>query len=892
MKKLVLIDGHALVHRAFHALPPSMASAKGVLTNAVFGFTSLLIKMIKELNPDYIVATFDLAGPTFRHEEFAEYKIHRQKTPDELHAQLPLVKEVLTAFGIPIFTKPGFEADDVIGAIAERAKKTNDLQVVIMTGDLDTLQLVEGDRVVVFTLRKGVTDTVIYNEKEVFNRYGLKPSQIVDFKGLKGDPSDNIPGVPGIGDKTASTLMQAFGNMEGLYKAVEKGKIKPPLSEKLVQKLRENKEMAFFSKKLATIIRNVDLDFSLGNAKWLEFFDRDKVNKVLQEFGFYSLIKRLDEIRSISKQPSLDMAPEVIVEKAKERSRHTNLTTKKEVLSLFQEITSSKDLIFHVNGGHIYIINKAGVTFSLDTKLLVTDVGAEFKKLMEDRSIKKSGHNLKELSKFMLGLGVRIAGHYFDPKLAAYLLNSDIKDYSLGIIYYNEFEDNFELSSSSTEIGAEYYPQVVVKLRDKLFSKLKNEKLLKVFEDIEVPLSLVLAEMELAGVKVDTKSLGTMLKSLNKGLSRLEKDIYDSCGGPFNINSPQQLSQMLFETLQLKGKVNKTGKGALSTAASELEKLAGEHPVIEMILKYRELQKLKTTYVEPFPAYVNKETSRLHTTFNQTGAATGRLSSQDPNIQNIPIKTELGQEFRKIFVSERGYSLVSFDYSQLELRIAAHVAKDDKMLAAFNRGEDIHTRTAAEIFGVKAEEVTSAMRRQAKVMNFGLLYGMGVLGFQRASGVSREKAKEFIQKYMKEFFGIAEYMRKIKFTAGEKGYVETIFGRKRKLPEINSGIPMLVAQAERMAINMPIQGTAADLIKLAMIKISDSINTEYEKNEVRMLLQVHDELLFEIKKGKEKDISKKIADIMGNSYKLDVPLTVDVKYGDNWRDLKPLEANH
>jgi len=887
MKKLVLIDGHALVHRAFHALPPTMATAKGVLTNAVFGFTSVLIKMIKDLRPDYIIATFDLAGPTFRHEEFAEYKSHRQRTPDELHAQIPLVQDVLTGFGIPIYVKPGFEADDVIGALAEKAKKNKDLQVIIMTGDLDTLQLVEDDKVVVFTLRKGVTDTVTYNEKEVFKRYGLKPSQLVDFKGLKGDPSDNIPGVPGVGEKTASALIQKFENLEKLYEAVDKfkpSKKKGVLTEKLVAKLKENKEMAFFSKKLATIITGVDLDFSLEKSKWLEFFDREKVQKTLQELGTYSLIKRLEEIKELSTQPAL---LEVEVQPSQDKENYLEITDKKEVLNIFNRIEKSRDFVFYMRDGLLYLTEDGKLSKGIDARLIRSnkELQSKFEEILRNPNIKKSSHDLKEIFKLSFTQASRMEGLYFDTRLAAYLLNSDIKDYYLDKIYFNEFERNFD--PGRPDIEPKYFPLAIYELREAMLGRLNNEELIRVFEDIEIPLVSVLAEMELAGVRVDTKSLGEMANMLDKELGKLEKDIYKLCGGDFNINSPSQLSNILFEKLNLKSK-KRTGKGAISTAAAELEKLVGEHPVIEHILKYREYQKLRTTYVEPFPNYVSKETSRLHTTFNQAGAATGRLSSQDPNIQNIPIRTELGQEFRKVFIAEKGFSLVSFDYSQIELRIAAHISGDEKMTAAFNRGEDIHARTAAEIFNVPPEKVKNNMRRQAKVLNFGILYGMGILGFQRASGTSRDKAKEFIQRYMEEFKGIAQYMSRMRSEAREKGYTETIFGRKRKLPEIYSGMPQLVAQAERIAINMPIQGTAADLIKKAMIKISDMIAKNFKNDEVRMLLQVHDELLFEIEKGKEKQISQKIKDIMERDYKLDVPVAVDVKFGNNWKDLKPL----
>ena len=437
-------------------------------------------------------------------------------------------------------------------------------------------------------------------------------------------------------------------------------------------------------------------------------------------------------------------------------------------------------------------------------------------------------------------------------------------------------------------LGMESRLAGIWRLKNSLGAKLKSDNLTKVFEEIEMPLVQILAEMELIGIRIDLASLKTLSKSVSKEVAKLETEIYKLAGTEFNINSPAQMKNILFERLQLKGKVRKTGKGALSTAAPELEKLSMEHPIIDLILKYRELQKLKTTYIEPFPKLVYPKTNRLHTTLNQTGTVTGRLSSQDPNLQNIPIKTELGQEFRKAFISSPGYKLASFDYSQLELRIAAHISGYKKMTAAFKRGEDIHTRTAAEIFKVAPENVTPAMRREAKTLNFGLLYGMGLLGFQRASGVSRDRAREFINRYMTEFSGIAKYMEDMRLKARKEGFVETIFGRRRYLPEINSGIPQLVAQAERMAINMPIQGTEADLLKISMIRINNLIYEEYGERDINMLLQIHDEILFEIKNSIIDKFKVRAKNIMENVHQLDVPLIVDAKSGDNWSDMKSI----
>ena len=709
-----MIDGNALVHRAFHALPP-LTSPKGQVVNAVFGFSSIIIKMIRELKPEYIAATFDLAGPTFRHEQFEDYKAKRVKAPQELYDQLPLVKQVVTALGIPIFEMQGYEADDLIGTLIRQCSGgsasavADHLQIVIASGDMDLLQLVNDDKVVVFTMRKGFNDTMIYDEKAVMERYGLKPSQLSDYRGLKGDQSDNIPGVPGIGEKTGSTLIQKYGSLENLYEHV--GEIEGKLGEKL----KENKDQAFFSKQLSQVVCDLDVDFSLDIARWRTHVDMAKLEALFAEFGFKSLGKRLQEI---------------------------NLGTQE---SLLPEAT---------------------------------------------------------------------------------------------------LEQHF------TDLG----------MRD-------------IYETIEKPLVPVLANMQKWGIKIDVTMLLKLQKITQASLDKLENDIYNMSGSEFNINSPQQLSEILFTKMGITGKLRKTGKGALSTAAPELEKLREGNPIIDFILEYRELQKLKTTYIEPFPALVRAD-GRIHTTYDQIGAATGRLSSSNPNLQNIPIRTELGQEFRKAFIAEEGFELVSLDYSQIELRIVAHMAQDKKMIEAFRNGQDIHERTAT-LIGIT--------RRQAKALNFGIIYGMGTMGFARNTGLDRTKARAFIDAYLTEFSGVAKYMEDTKAQAHRDGFVQTLFGRKREIPEIKSTMPQLQAAGERMAINMPIQGTAADLIKMAMVKIYDEIKGN---NDIRMLLQVHDELVFEIKKDLVPNITPKLKAIMENVHQFDVPIVVDVKVGDNWQEMK------
>jgi len=876
MKKLVLIDSNALVHRAFHALPPTLNTATGVPTNAIFGFMSVMIRMIKDLKPDYIAATFDLPGATFRHEEFAEYKSHRVKAPDELYLQIPYIKEILSKFGIPIFEKPGFEADDLIGALSEQAKTTDDLQVIIMTGDLDTLQLVDKDKVVVFTMRKGITDTVIYNEKEVIARYGLNPDQLIDYKGLKGDPSDNIPGVPGIGDKTASALIQQFGSLEKLYEALnKKGKLSKLLTPKLIERLTTNKDQAVFSKYLSTIIRDVEIDFDLGKTEWREHLDKPGLEKLLKDLALYSIVKRLSEIDGSRREPvSLFGVPSP---KNSRDSIKTTLAGSAAEVEKFLIKIEACELVVDIHDGVVMLGLDKNESFGFSETILKDgNLSAKFGKILADYNIKKTSHDVKAITRWALERGMEPVGFTFDTKLAAYVLNSEVKDFLLERLYFAEFGEDMDPEPLKR-------PSFITILKECYEPKLKELELKKVLETIELPLSPILARMEQAGIKVDVEGLRKLGAIVTKEINSLEKKISDMAGGGFNINSPKQLSEVLFNKLELKGKVRKTGKGALSTAHGELEKLAEEHPIIEQILKYRELQKLKTTYIEPFPSLIDS-VGRVHTTFNQTGTTTGRLSSENPNLQNIPMRTEVGQKFRQAFIADKDYLLLSCDYSQIDLRVAAHLSGDPAMSGAFKKGEDIHTRTAAGVFHVAPDKVTPNMRRQAKVLNFGVLYGMGLTGFQRAAGVSREEARAFIDNYNQEFAGLVKYLEGVKEKTRKDGYVTTLFGRRRPIPEILSMMPMLRAGAERMAINMPIQGTSADLIKLAMIDVQKLIDKKYRDN-VRMLLQVHDELLFEVKRDMVGDVAREIKEIMESAHHFDVPIVVDAKSGDNWSEM-------
>jgi DNA polymerase-1 len=864
MKKLVLIDSNALVHRAFHALP-TLNAPDGRPTNAVYGFTSVLLKMLADLKPDYIAATFDLAGPTFRHLEYEEYKAHRQKAPDELYAQIPMVKEMLRTFGIPIFEQEGYEADDVIGTIAEHTRNIKDLQTVIVTGDLDTLQLVEKEKVVVFTLRKGMTDTIIYDEEGVQNRFGLPPEQIVDFKGLKGDPSDNIPGVPGIGEKTASTLIQKFGSIEHLYLELELEK-GGDISEKLRQKLLEHKDIALFSKKLSTIIRNIPMTFDIEQADWQYHLDHRAIEAYCAQLGFHSLAKRiasaLHAVASETIPQSLDLdtppASSAVLVRTSE-----DLPAGDEV-AIHAVVTDNtiEFLYLTVDGQQVYGLSQPSPAQCQEALLRYPVI---------------IGHDLKIVLRLLPETVGLIDRTFIDIAIGAWLLGPDKRDYSLERMYSEKLQKTLSAESAG-------WPKAIWELRHSIEAHLVEDQLASIFHDIEMPLIPVLACMEQRGIRVDPTVVQELLTIAIHDVQELEQKIYALAGKEFNINSPAQLGEILFTTLSIRGKVRRTSGGAPSTAAAELEKLRDEHPIIELILQYREMAKLKTTYIEPLPALLGPD-GRVHTTYNQAGAATGRMSSSNPNLQNIPTRTPLGQKFRAAFVADSEWKLLSLDYSQLELRIVAHIAQDATMVEAFKRGDDIHTLTAAQVFGLDPKEVTKDMRRQAKVLNFGIIYGMGSVGFARASGISRDKAKQFIEEYFARFPGIAAYMEHTKQQAFDQGYVSTILGRRRSLPDIRSRMPQLAATAERMAINHPIQGTAADIVKKAMLDV-DRYVRESANEDIRMLLQVHDELVLEVRQSRIDAVVEPLRKIMENVFPLDVPLTVDAKSGDNWSDMK------
>ena len=922
-KKFILIDGNALMHRAYHALPP-LTNKKGELVNAVYGFTSILLKVIKELKPDYMACAFDVAGPTFRDKEYKDYKAGRVKPAREFYDQIPKIKEVVKALNIPICEKQGFEADDIIGTLAKQASqasqkfikskvhKAGELETVIVTGDLDALQLIDNDTKV-YTLRKGIKDTVIYDEEAVKERYELEPKQIIDFKGLRGDPSDNIPGVSGVGEKGAINLLKDFHSVEELYQAIEKNEtgdlIKPRIKEKLIAQ----KEQALMSKKLATIKRDMDIKLDMEKCAWGDY-DKSELIKLFRELEFYSLIKRLEEanqypVSSIKYQATAKKTISCVVLNSENKLDKFLEEIKKQNKFIFKTKSSDggimekklEGMVFSLGKGKVYYLpiesetEKAGlfVNASVETRQCLVSTLGKIKPILENENYKKIGFNFKEDLETLVNYQIDLKGLEFDCRLAAYLLDPGKKDYSLDKIifdclghHHGEEEIIHERENKEKLKNASKFAKVshLFELAARLEKELEKTKMSELFYKIEMPLIKILVKMEMSGVKLDTEILKEVSKETAAKINRLEKEIYRLSGKSFNIKSSQQLAKTLFEKMKLPtGGIKKTQTG-YSTAAPELEKLADEHEIINLISEYRELTKLKSTYLDALPKLVNSKTRRLHTTFHQTVAATGRLSSSNPNLQNIPIRTETGRKIRKAFVPKEGRQLLSADYSQLELRIIASIANDSKMKKIFLEGGDIHRATAAEINQVPLDKVTPEMRRAAKSLNFGVIYGMSVFGFSQSAGISRDRAKEFIKNYLERFKGVANYIEQSKIDAKEKGYAETLWGRRRYLPELNSPNFIVKNSAERMAINMPIQGTAADIIKIAMIKIDKFIAGTHR--DLSLQLQIHDELLFSVKNNNIEKTAGEIKNIMEDVEKIAVPIIVILKAGNNWGEME------
>lgn len=912
-ERLVVIDAHALIHRAYHAIPP-LTTKDGEIVNAVYGFSMILLNVLKELKPDYVAVAFDLPGKTKRHEHFDAYKANRVSAPDDLKSQFGRVREVIDAFNIPAYQQEGYEADDVIGTIVNKAP--DNIESIIVTGDMDELQLVNR-KTKVYTMRRGFTDTTIYDEAAVKARYNLSPSQFVDYKALRGDPSDNIPGVAGIGEKTASDLIASYGSLDNVYKNLEN--IKPAVAGKL----REGKKIAYLSQDLSRLVLDLPVKLDLSRCL-LHDYDRTKVFNLFRELGFKSLLSKLPgDKKEVEKEHNGG--------KEKPAKAHNHLkSTKYEVIAdqksfdkLLVSLGKQKVFAFDTETDSINEIDARLVGMSFSFKEGVAyyiPVGHEngvqldkkgvierLKPLLENNTIGKIGHNIKYDYIVLKNEGVEIGPIVFDTMVGAYLVNPNARAQKLDELAFSELgiemikieeiigSGKNQVTVDQTEIEkAGVYAcedaDITFRLYNHLSKDLKNLDLISLMEKIEAPLIPVLAEMEFAGIKLDSDKLKASSRLIEKRIATLEKSIWKKAGGKFNIASPSQMQTVLFDKLHLNEKVEdpkdlkKLKSGGFSTSASELEKLRSLHPIVAEIFEYRELSKLKNTYLDTLPGLVNKRTGRVHTCFNQTIAQTGRLSSSDPNLQNIPIRTDEGKKIREAFVADKGNVLLSADYSQIELRVIAHIARDKEMIKIFKEGRDIHTETAVKVYGVKAGKVTPAMRRVAKIINFGIIYGVSAHGLKQQTGVSYKEGQELISKYFLIHPAIKKYSDQMIAQAHELGYVETIFGRRRYLPEIKSSNFAVRGAAERMAINMPVQGSAADLMKLAMIDIASGL-PKISKG-ARMLLQVHDELVFEVPGSDAKKVADFVEKKMDNVISLSVPIKTAVSWGKNWSKAK------
>ncbi|MFO7818815.1 MAG: DNA polymerase I [Halanaerobacter sp.] len=854
-ENLYLLDGNSLTYRAFYALPESLTKSDGTVTNAVYGFTRMLISLVNNNKVDCLGVAFDLAAPTFRHEEYDDYKGNRKETPDTLKPQFGMVKDVLDSLDVPTFEKEGFEADDLIGTLAQKAEEEG-YHVTIVTGDRDNLQLISDNIDVMYT-RKGISDIIDYDLEKFREEYELEPLQLVDKKGLMGDSSDNIPGVDGIGKKTSTKLLKEFGDLETVLDNIDQvgGK-------KRKARLREQADRARMSKKLAKIKVDIPLAVDFADLS-LSDWKTDKAQEVFTDLEFNSLIAEIgghneleeceyEELDDINELKDLDLASRIAVnldlsgEKLEQELNGLALSTgeKNYYLELSgEDLEQLEDLLAH-------------------KKLLILDPKDQFRYLLEQ--------------------GIEWGKLVFEPLLADYLLHPSDDE--------TDFEDVIENHLQLALPEVDETEELVLKtntlfeLREELTAKLEEQEMLELYRDIELPLVKILAQLELNGVKVSPNKLEELGAELEEKIREIEEEAYELAGEEFNLNSPQQLGNILFEKLGLP--VIKKTKTGYSTSAKVLEKLEGQHDIIPLISKYRTYQKLNSTYVSPLEDYINPETGRIHTTYNQRVTATGRLSSTEPNLQNIPIRSEEGRRIRKVFVAEKGQKLLAADYSQVELRILAHISQDEGLKAAYQEGADIHTKTAQELFGLS----TSETRRKAKAVNFGIAYGISAWGLADRLEINQQEAQEYIDLYFERYPKVEEYIEEQKTKAKERGYVETIFKRRRYLPEITSSNYHRRQFAERMAINTPIQGSGADIMKIAMIDVYNALKES--KLDADILLQVHDELVLEVPEDEVKDTAELVQEMMEAAADLDVALDVDLKVGDNWNEMEGMKSSN
>ncbi|WP_053368953.1 DNA polymerase I [Bacillus sp. FJAT-27245] len=876
-KKLVLIDGNSIAYRAFFALP-FLNNDKGIHTNAVYGFTMMLMRILEDEKPTHMLVAFDAGKTTFRHATFSEYKGGRQKTPPELSEQFPFIRELLDAYQVPRYELENYEADDIIGTLSLEAEKEG-FEVRVISGDKDLTQLTS-EKTTVGITRKGITDIEEYTPEHIKEKYGLEPWQIIDMKGLMGDSSDNIPGVPGVGEKTAIKLLKEYETLENLLQSTDKVS-----GQKLREKLEEFKEQARMSKELATITREAPVEVKLSEMSY-EGFDREKVLAIFKELGFNSLLDKLGE--DIGEVETAADLVEVDFEAPDEID-----------IELFGGETAFYIEILEDNYHYAEIIGMAAASekgrfYFSEEKALQSPA---FKQWAEDETKRKIVYDAKATEVALRRRGIHLKGIVFDVFIANYIIDpsANIDDLSTIEKKYGirnvQGDDAFYGRGAKRKVPGEEElaghlvrkAVSIAELKPLLEKDLRDNSQYELFTELEMPLTLVLADMESTGIKVDLARLKAMGSEIHDKLEVIEEKIHEMAGEKFNINSPKQLGTILFEKLGLpSGKKTKTG---YSTSADVLEKLAGEHEIIRLILDYRQLGKLQSTYIEGLLKVVDPKTDKVHTRFNQALTATGRLSSTDPNLQNIPIRLEEGRKIRQAFIpSEEGWVIFAADYSQIELRVLAHIANDEKLIEAFREGEDIHTKTAMAVFHVGPDEVTSNMRRHAKAVNFGIVYGISDFGLSQSLGITRKEAGKFIERYLQSYPGVHDYMEDIVKVAKQNGYVTTLMQRRRYIPEITSRNFNLRSFAERTAMNTPIQGSAADIIKKAMIEMDKALKDKGLK--ARLLLQVHDELIFEAPPEEIETLEKLVPDIMENALELNVPLKVDYSYGPTWYDAK------
>lgn len=881
MNKLLLIDGNSIINRAFYGIMGSkmLMTEDGTYTNAVYGFLSILFKELDDIKPEYLVVAFDLKAPTHRHKMYDKYKANRHGMPEELAMQMPILKETLKAMNVCIIEKEGYEADDILGTLAKWGQK-EELEVTVLTGDRDSFQLIDKNiKVRIPRTKMGKTETEDYTVGKIEEEYGLEPLDLIEVKGLMGDTSDNIPGVPGVGEKTALNLIKQYKSIDEVYNHIDEQK------GKLKEKLSENKDLAYLSRTLGTIDINAPIEKDLG-AFQVEEWNKPEVLEIFKKLKFNRFIDRFALQENIGATSFSDSQINTEIE-------HEKIVDKTKLAELKQEIQENKVIYYYLTEEKFIIYSpKTNKCFSIENI-------QDFKDIFEDKNILKCSYKQKEEFIILWNKGIEAKNLMFDIAIAGYILNSNINKYTIEYLA-NEYInfDIVEYLSNTEETGVEQitlfdnaeepkedktyiYAYAIYKLYNVLTQKMEEAGSIDLFNKIEMPLTEVLASMQYEGIYIDKQELLDFGKELQEKIDILTQEIYELTGEEFNINSTKQLGEILFEKLKLT--VKKKTKTGYSTDVDVLEKIKYEHPVIEKILEYRQLQKLNSTYVEGLIPYID-ETGRIHSKFHQTVTTTGRISSTDPNLQNIPTRMELGRKLRKVFKPEQGYIFVDADYSQIELRVLAHISEDKNMIEAFCNNEDIHAQAASKVFNIPLEEVTKEERTKAKAVNFGIVYGISEFGLGEQLGVSRKKAKEYIEQYLDKYSGIKEFMINIVEETKEKGYVETLYHRRRYVPELKSNNYMVRQFGGRVAMNTPIQGTAADIMKIAMINVYNKLKENNLKS--KLIVQVHDEILVETLESEKEQVKQIVKEEMENVIKLKVPLLAEVEEGYNWYEAK------